>query len=207
MNKKNTIILSEALNTLKGNWSVSIIAFLVIYTFWLAVSFIPKLGTLVSLLISGPVILGMSIFSLELLRKKTVSFNTIFKDFNHYFIALKAYCIMCLYVFLWFLLLIIPGIIRAIAYSMTFYIIADNPDIGAREALKKSKTMMYGYKWKYFLLNLRFLGWALLCLLTLGIGFLWLTPYVQITLANFYENIKEGSVGSSDSKTDLVTTL
>ncbi|GHT57847.1 hypothetical protein FACS18945_2990 [Bacteroidia bacterium] len=90
----------------------------------------------------------------------------------------------------WSLLLIIPGIIAAISYSMTFYIIADDPAISAMDAINKSKKMMYGYKMKYFCLSLRFLGWALLCILTLGIGFLWLMPYIQVTFAKFYDDLK-----------------
>ena len=88
------------------------------------------------------------------------------------------------------LLLIIPGIIAALSYSMTFYILADDNSIGAMDAIKKSKKMMDGYKWKYFCLGLRLLGWALLCVLTLGIGFLWLIPYAQVSVAKFYDDVK-----------------
>lgn len=77
---------------------------------------------------------------------------------------------------------------------MTFFIIADDNSIDGFEALKKSKQMMKGYKWKYFCLNLRFLGWLVLCILSLGIGFLWLIPYVQVTNANFYEDIKDSAL-------------
>jgi uncharacterized membrane protein len=72
---------------------------------------------------------------------------------------------------------------------MTFYILADDSSIGANEALDKSKEMMRGYKWKFFCLGLRFFGLGLLCLLTLGIGFLWLFPFMQVTMAKFYDDI------------------
>jgi uncharacterized membrane protein len=97
---------------------------------------------------------------------------------------------MFVFIILWMLLLIIPGIIAALSYSMTFYIIADDETMDAMEAIDKSKAMMDGYKWKYFCLALRFVGWALLCLLTLGIGFFWLMPYMQVTNAKFYEDVK-----------------
>ena len=97
---------------------------------------------------------------------------------------------MAVFILLWMLLLIIPGIIAALAYSQTFYILAEDESIGAMDALKKSKEMMNGYKWKYFCLSLRFLGWVLLCILTLGIGFLWLAPYVEVSYAHFYEELK-----------------
>ena len=88
------------------------------------------------------------------------------------------------------LFLFIAGIIAAIAYSQTFYILAEDDTIGSMEALRKSKEMMNGYKWKYFCLGLRFIGWALLCVLTVGIGFLWLSPYIQVSYAKFYEDLK-----------------
>jgi len=101
---------------------------------------------------------------------------------------------MSLFILLWSLLLIIPGIIAALSYSMTFYILADDNSIGAMDAINKSKKMMYGYKWKYFCLGLRFLGWAILCILRLGIGFLWLSPYVHVSVTKFYEDIKENQI-------------
>ncbi|MPN61797.1 hypothetical protein SDC9_209541 [bioreactor metagenome] len=100
---------------------------------------------------------------------------------------------MTIFVILWSLLLIVPGIIAAIRYSMCFYILADNPDIGIMEALNESKRMMRGNKWKYFCLNLSFIGWGLLCICTVGIGFLWLTPYVETSVIAFYD-IANGSL-------------
>jgi uncharacterized membrane protein len=91
---------------------------------------------------------------------------------------------------LWALLLVIPGIIAALGYSMTFYILADDESIKAEDALKKSKLMMEGHKLKLFYLYLRFFLLALLCVLTLGIGFLWLIPFINITMAKFYDDIR-----------------
>jgi uncharacterized membrane protein len=105
---------------------------------------------------------------------------------------------MVLFIVLWLLLLIIPGIIAAISYSMTFYILADDKSIKPMEAIDKSKKMMDGYKWKYFFLCLRFFGWALLCILTLGIGFLWLIPYINVSIAKFYDDVKENPVNTGN---------
>ena len=88
-------------------------------------------------------------------------------------------------------MLIIPGIIAAYAYSMAFFIMADNPSVGALEAIRRSKAIMRGRKAKLFCLDLRFLGWGILCLLTLGIGFLWLVPYIQASHAHFYEDVRQ----------------
>ncbi len=190
MTKTNKVLAAESRLALKGKWQRVILTIFVAYALSASVSFIPTIGGLVSLLISGPITAGISIFSLKLIRKQDAQFEDVFKGFTYYLISLKTYVIMTVYILLWSLLLIIPGIIKALSYSMAFFILADNPTLGAREILKKSSTMMYGYKWKYFCLNLRFLGWALLCILTLGIGFLWLIPYVQVSLAAFYEDIK-----------------
>jgi uncharacterized membrane protein len=76
---------------------------------------------------------------------------------------------------------------------MTYYIIAEDNSVGAMEAIDRSKKMMDGYKWKYFRLLLRFFGLSLLCILTLGIGFLWLIPYFHVTNAKFYDDIKSNA--------------
>ena len=94
------------------------------------------------------------------------------------------------------LLLIVPGIIAAISYSMAFFIQRDNPDMKAMEAIDASKKMMYGYKWKYFCLGLRFLGWFILGILSCGIGFLWILPYLYISTAKFYIDLKANLLDS-----------
>ena len=120
-----------------------------------------------------------------------------FKNFGN---ALGTYILMGIIVFVFMLLLIIPGIIRAIAYSQTMYILAKNPSISAMDALKKSRSMMDGHKLDYFILNLSFIGWGLLCILTLGIGFLWLIPYIRISLAHFHNEL------AGDEDPDVVLT-
>lgn len=97
---------------------------------------------------------------------------------------------MVLYVFLWSILLIIPGIIAAISYSQTFFILVDKKKISGVEALQQSKEMMQGNKWRFFCLCLRFTGWFIISILTFGIGFLWLIPYMHVSFANFYDDIK-----------------
>ncbi len=108
---------------------------------------------------------------------------------------------MLVYIFLWTLLLVIPGIIKAIAYSQTFYILAEDPTISSEAAINKSMAMMDGHKMDYFVLMLSFIGWALLSILTLGIGFLFLMPYIQVTSANFYLNLKESGEGEKNYMT------
>lgn len=95
-----------------------------------------------------------------------------------------------IYVFLWSLLLIIPGIIKALSYSMTPYILRDRPDLQNNAAIELSMDMMQGHKADLFWLYLSFIGWAILCCLTLGIGFFWLDPYMSASVAAFYEDLK-----------------
>lgn len=110
-----------------------------------------------------------------------------FKDYGRY---LGTSLLMTVYVFLWSLLFIIPGIIMGYAYAMTPYIMHDCPDLDASDCIHESRVMMKGYKWKLFCLDLSFIGWALLCILTLGIGFLWLQPYIEASHAKFYDELK-----------------
>ena len=190
MVKENKELMAEARESLSGNWGLAIATFLVYGIIISIFQVIPTVGSVLALFIAGPVLVGVSMFSLSLSRGESARLEQIFEGFKNYGTVLGAYLLMVLFIFLWMLLLIIPGIIAAIAYSQTFYILAEDDTIGSMDALKKSKEMMDGYKWKYFCLGLRFIGWALLCILTLGIGFLWLSPYIQISYAKFYEDIK-----------------
>jgi len=159
---------------------------------------IPIAGPIASLIITGPFALGLTIFSLSISRNQDTQMEQIFKGFENFGTALSTYLLMLLFTLLWMLLLIIPGIIASISYSMAFYILADDNTIKPMEAIDKSKMMMEGYKWKYFCLGLRFLGWALLCILTLGIGFLWLMPYMQVSMAKFYEDVKANPINTEN---------
>ena len=101
---------------------------------------------------------------------------------------------MFLCIFLGFICLVIPGIILCFAFSQVFFILADDKNIGPVDTLKKSYNMMIGNKWKYFCLTCRFIGWALLSIITLGIGFLWFYPYFWVSTAKFYECLCIGSI-------------
>lgn len=92
--------------------------------------------------------------------------------------------------------LMIPMIMASYAFAMTFYILADNTEVSAYDAIMRSVKMMRGMKWKLFCLGLRFLGWMILALFTCGIGFLWLAPYITTTMARFYDDVKGRAVTS-----------
>ena len=176
---------------MKGRWGLAIGAVVVYIVVSLAVSMVPILGPLASFLITGSMTLGVTIFFLNVSRNKEAKIEQIFKGFDIFLTAFVTYLLMFIFVILWALLFIIPGIIAIYSYSMTFYILADNNSIKAREAIRMSKEMMKGNKFKLLCLNIRFVGWFLLCMLTLGIGFLWLFPYITVSQAKFYDDLKK----------------
>ncbi|MFW5872514.1 MAG: DUF975 family protein [bacterium] len=186
---KNTKLMEMASDSLDGKWGLAIGTMVVYMVISISIQTIP-MGSVAWLIVGGPFSLGVAIFSLSISRNQEGKLEQIFYGFNNFTTTLGAYLLMILYIFLWALLLVIPGIMAALSYSMIFYIIADEPGIGAKAALDKSKNMMYGYKWKLFGLWLMFLGLALICVLTLGIGFLWFIPFVNVTMAKFYDDVK-----------------
>lgn len=146
--------------------------------------------SLIAFIIGGPINFGLASFFLKLARNQEAVFSEIFTGFNHFLKNFTLNFFIILFTFLWFLLLIIPGIIAILRYSMAYYIMNDNPELKALEAMELSKKMMYGHKTRLFFLWLSFMGWFLLGIFTLGVGFLYLMPYYNATKANFYEDVK-----------------
>ena len=195
--KENSELRNSAKILLRGNWGEAILVTFVYFIIIGALSTMQNRNnilSIVTLVVEGPLLLGLTIFFLKLSREQDARFENLFDGFKMFIKAAGTYLLMILYIFLWSLLLIVPGIIAAMSYSMSFFILADNPDIRVQEALSLSKEMMYGYKMKYFLMQLGFFGLALLCILTLGIGFLWLLPFMQVTNSKFYDDIKDSRI-------------
>lgn len=133
---------------------------------------------------------GYARFNLDLVdRWKDPEIATLFGCFSHWKTTAAAKLLQGLYVFLWSLLLVIPGIVASYSYAMTSYILAEYPELTASAAIERSKTMMSGNRWRLFCLRLSFIGWNLLSAFTLGIGELWLRPYKQAATAAFYREI------------------
>lgn len=156
------------------------------------------ISNIYSLLITGPMTLGYSMFAISIFRKRETSAAEVFYGFERFVKAFGLYIVMSVFIILWALLLIVPGIIAAFRYSMCFFILADRPEIGIMEALAESKRMMKGNKWKLFCLFLSFIGWLALGLLTLGIGMLWVLPYMEVSVIAFYD-IANGSLRAARS--------
>ena len=152
-------------------------------------------GGLLALLLGGPIAVGLNYFFVKNVQgeREELSVTTPFTEaFKNYPRKLGGSLWMGLFVFLWALLLVIPGIIKGISYSMTQYLLADCPNVKARDALKLSMRMMNGHKWEYFVLGLSFLGWILLSALTLGIlSVFYVDPYMRSSFAEYYLELRD----------------
>jgi len=188
---ENSQIITEARLLLKGKWPLAIGTFVILFLISMAASFLPFVGQIVGILIAGPFSVGSSFFALNIVRGHNAETDDIFFSFNNKLgNSILAYLLVLVFTFIGFILFIIPGIIVALALSQTWFILAENPSLDPYEAVIKSKNMMKGYKWKFFKIGLRLFGLGLLCLLTFGIGFLWLIPYQHVVYAKFYEELK-----------------
>ena len=146
----------------------------------------------IALFILGSIVeVGYMKFNLDLVdRQKEAEIGTMFGYFQFWKNAACARLLKGVYVLLWSLLFIIPGIIAGYSYAMTSYILAENLELTASEAIERSKQMMSGNRWRLFCVQISFIGWELLsALLTFGIGGLWITPYKQAATAAFYREI------------------
>ena len=152
--------------------------------------FLAALVLAVLYFILGSIIgVGYARFNLCLVDQESPSFETLFAYFPHWKTVAAARLLRSLYTLLWSLLLIVPGILAAYSYATTEFILAECPGLTAGEAIARSKELMYGNRWRLFCLQFSFIGWSILCTLTLGIGNLWLTPYTQAATAAFYREI------------------
>lgn len=199
----NNEIRAKARAQLKGKWGTPILVCFIYGVISLVISIVPGIGSIAALILAGPLMLGLTIFSLKFACGEQAEVGNLFDGFNNFVAAMILYLWMVLWIFLWSLLLIIPGIIKSLSYSMSFYVLADNPQIGFREALNVSKRITMGYKGRIFLLGLSFIGWAILACLTLGIGFLWLVPYMQISFANLFIELKNEAVANGRYNSSL----
>ena len=187
----NKDIRAFAKGELRGNWTQPVLCTLVYLIVVGAISAIPIVGY-VSLLVTLPLGFGYALTFLNYMRgqnreEMVAQPFQVFKEYGRY---LGTSLLMTIFIFLWSLLLFIPGIIKSYAYAMVPYLMKDNPELGAMECIKKSKEMMRGYKWKLFLLDLGFIGWILLTIITFGIYGLWLEPWMSCAHAKFYEELK-----------------
>lgn len=184
----------QAKELLKGNRSYGAILTLLIAAVFIVMGIIDPKASFITTAVVGLVVIGPSYAFLQIVddNKEENIFNALFLGFtNGRFISVfLTYILNWIFITLWIILLIVPGIIKSLSYSQAFYIAKDIVDSGyevkGTQAINASKELMKGHKMEYFVLQLSFLGWILLGFVTLGIGFLWIAPYIQMTNALFY---------------------
>ena len=166
------------------------------------------------ILVTGAFTLGLTIFFINLFRRRELDVAQVFSGFEQFFKALGLLFMIGLFTFLWTLLFIIPGIIAALRYSQAFFLLADDPNKGIMECINESKWLMRGNKGKYFCMQISFIGWLLLTAVAigflntfflslvggnvlylvidwlLGLGMCWVSTYVFATEAAFYDILK-----------------
>ena len=188
----------RAKEQLRGNWAVAIGTELVsniILQVEMGYKVASKLGLngmsysldLITLLLGGVISVGLCRFLLDMATKRREPrFNTLFSRFNIYLKTLGLNILITLAVLAGTLLFIIPGIIVSLMFSQAFYILSEDPSKSITQCINESVKLMNGHKWDLFYLNLTFIGWWLVSILTLGIAALWVAPYQKLTEANFY---------------------
>ncbi|HZK39911.1 MAG TPA: DUF975 family protein [Clostridia bacterium] len=151
-------------------------------------------GVIFGIFVSAPIAVGQDRFYLQN-RLGQGDIGTLFSGFQPgYLNVVKVVFLKNLYIFLWSLLFVIPGIIKTYEYHMVEYILAENPHMDSARALEISREMMRGHKLDTFILRLSFFGWSILSVMSCGIGFLFLMPYIQATFAELYTALREKAI-------------
>ena len=191
---------AKAKDQLKGNWALSVILFL-LYSAICFLSGYPGDTTLVisvniiGLLLIGSLEVGMNRYVLKLTDYRLdIKLSDLFSGFDVFFKALFITVLYGLGVFIGTILFIVPGIIIALMFSQSYYILAQNPEKTAIECMKLSTNIMKHHKWELFVLELSFIGWIILGLIPFGLGLLWVMPYYFVTLGNYYVALKESYI-------------
>lgn len=181
---------ARAKQMMSGNIGMLIVCFIIVAALTGVCNVIPYVGWIASICITGPLTLGSAYIYLNLTRGFEPDVNILFSGFQRFVDTLVLTLLIGVFTFLWSLLLIVPGIIKAISYSQAYYILAEHPEMSGKEAMDASIEIMDGHKMDYFVLLLSFIPWMLLCGITCGIASLYVVPYMNATLVNFYEAIK-----------------
>ncbi len=215
-----SLIRQRARENLKNNWGISIaVAAIAVLTGAVLTGngFLPQIETKVSdtqdlldlvksgygaalglfgilgfvqLIVGGTIQLGYVKFLLKQHDGRELNWKDLFSEFDRFGTGFAQAFLRGLYTFLWSLLLIVPGVVKSLSYAMTPFILAENPDMTASEAITCSQEMMYGHKWELYILRLTFIGWSILAGVTLNLGYLLLNPYTNAAETVFYRQLK-----------------
>lgn len=194
----------QAKAQMKGNLGMLILCTLIVGLISGACGMIPAVGTIASIIVAPPLSLGLIMVYLNVTYGDKADVGTVFDGFKTFGPSIVLNLLIGIFTFLWSLLFIIPGIIKAISYSMAFYVLAENPNMSATEALNESKAIMEGHKMDYFVLSLSFIPWYLLVVVTFGIAALYVGPYISLTTTNFYHNVKRQQASAQPNTAETV---
>ena len=172
------------------------------FNFQLSFNPLSSIGGVAMILVAGPLAVGLAHYFLRVTDRANPQPGDLFAEFKNFGNTVLLNLLIGIFTFLWSLLFIIPGIIAGLSYAMAPYIMAEHPEIGPMDAIRMSKDMMRGNKGDYFLLHLSFIGWYLLCVLTLGVGFIFLTPYVETAAAEFFNEVSGKNVEKRNAGID-----
>lgn len=193
---------NRALASLEGKWGKAVVATFIYYFLTMGLDWVvtTPMGDNLTMSYSTSGILtlvflplgwGFIVYFLNLIRFEEINYSRLFDGYKDILRIFLATFLSYLVIVIGLCLLIVPGIILATGLLMTDFILKDDPEISAIDAMAKSWKMTNGHKAELFYLFLSFIGWIVLSLLTLGVGFLILSPYMQTTLAHYYEDLKE----------------
>ncbi len=159
-----------------------------------------SISNVATLIIGGPFLLGMAGIAFKALDNIEFDVKNLFDGFERFSDALVLYLVNNLFIFLWSLLFVVPGIIKYYEYSMSYYILLENPEMKHQEARRASMKIMDGNKGRLFCLHLSFVGWFILSAFTLGILLLWVVPYMETAQAAFYREICREKTGKINAQ-------
>lgn len=195
----NSAIMSQLLNISKDAGLGELMVLLsVLAAFLAAIVIALVLSVFWKTLVGNPVRVGSCAFFLESKeQQRSAGIGRLFWAFENgrYKNVVVVMFMRWLYTLLWSFLFIIPGIIKGYEYYLVPYILHDTPDIDYKDALHLSRDMMYGNKWRLFVLQWSFIGWQILAAICCGAGFVFLSPYIEATCAEFYEDVREQYYG------------
>ena len=176
----------RALNTLRNRWGEAIVVSLLYSIILAALSSVIGVG---GLLFGSILLIGYYTIQIEAMNNKKFNVEKIVSGLNGNTLSTRIVLsvIKNLYIFLWSLLFIIPGIVKHYGYMLTEFIAMENPEMSASDCLRKSQELMDGHKKELFVLDLSFIGWHLLCILSCGIGYLFLNPYIIQTRIQYID--------------------
>ena len=196
-----------AKDSLRGKYGIAIGTTFVAVIILAVLQVIPVVGSIGSIILTGAIEVGLAIVFLEIIRNWQCEFGDMFKGFYNFGTNCVAGILVAIYTALWSLLFVIPGIVKAYSYSMTYYILADHPEMTANQAIAESQKMMNGHKARLFVLELSFIPWLFLVSITIGLAAFYVVPYMQATMAAFYEDLKMQSEPIAEPQQGEATVL